>query len=203
MSERIVEEVEPVPASAAGPEPVQPQSPQELKEVRAQQQLLTDVDPSLTDADKVAQLLQVDPNTGLSAEAKRRLEKFGPNELASAPPVPKWKKFLQQFQDPLVYLLLAATVISLIAWFIERGHGGDGEALPFDAIVIVLILIVNAVLGYVQEAKAEQAVSALSEMTAPQTNVLRDGRIQCINTTDVVPGDLVLPRQACALPKRA
>ncbi len=193
MSERIVEEVEPVPASAAGPEPVQPQSPQELKEVRAQQQLLTDVDPSLTDADKVAQLLQVDPNTGLSsAEAKRRLEKFGPNELASAPPVPKWKKFLQQFQDPLVYLLLAATVISLIAWFIERGHGGDGEALPFDAIVIVLILIVNAVLGYVQEAKAEQAVSALSEMTAPQTNVLRDGRIQCINTTDVVPGDIVV-----------
>ena len=73
----------------------------------------------------------MDTNTGLSsAEAQRRLEKFGPNQLASAPPVPKWKKFLAQFQDPLVYLLLAATVISLIAWFIERSHGTAGEVLP-------------------------------------------------------------------------
>lgn len=188
MSERIVDTEQ-----VDNPEPVQPENPHEMEEVRAQQALLRDVDPSLTDASEVATLLNVDPKTGLStAEAQRRLAKFGPNELASAPPEPAWKKFLRQFQDPLVYLLLAATVISLIAWFIERAHGGDGEALPFDAIVIVLILIVNAVLGYIQEAKAEQAVSALSEMTAPQTNVLRDGRMQTIPTTNVVPGDIVI-----------
>ena len=157
----------------------------------------TQVDPSLADAQTVAQSLGVDLNTGLSqAEAKRRLDKYGPNELASAPPVPKWKKFLEQFKDPLVYLLLAATGISFVAWFIERANavpGAEGgEALPFDAIVIVLILIVNAVLGYIQESKAEAAVEALSSMTAPQTNVLRDGQIERINTVDVVPGDIIV-----------
>ena len=161
--------------------------------VQSQEGLLHDVDPSLTEANKVAKALDVDTNTGLSsAEAQRRLEKFGPNQLASAPPVPKWKKFLAQFQDPLVYLLLAATVISLIAWFIERSHGTAGEVLPFDAIVIILILIVNAVLGYIQEARAEQAVEALAQMTAPRTSVLRDGKIVHINTADVVPGDIVV-----------
>ena len=161
--------------------------------VQSQEGLLHDVDPSLTEANEVAKALDVDTNTGLSsAEAQRRLKKFGPNQLASAPPVPKWKKFLAQFQDPLVYLLLAATVISLIAWFIERSHGTAGEVLPFDAIVIILILIVNAVLGYIQEARAEQAVEALAQMTAPQTSVLRDGKIVHINTADVVPGDIVV-----------
>ena len=161
--------------------------------VQSQEGLLHDVDPSLTEANEVAKALDVDTNTGLSsAEAQRRLEKFGPNQLASAPPVPKWKKFLAQFQDPLVYLLLAATVISLIAWFIERSHGTAGEVLPFDAIVIILILIVNAVLGYIQEARAGQAVAALGPMTAPQPSVLRDGKIVHINTADVVPGDIVV-----------
>ena len=171
------------------------------------------IDPSLADAQAVAASLGVDPNTGLSqAEAERRLAQYGPNELASAPPVPKWKKFLAQFKDPLVYLLLAATGISLIAWFIEKANAAPGaeggEILPFDAIVIVLILIVNAVLGYIQESKAEEAVEALSQMTAPQTNVLRDGKIARINTVDVVPGDMVVtdvcsPPPACAWRKRA
>ena len=163
------------------------------------------IDPSLADAQAVAASLGVDPNTGLSqAEAERRLAQYGPNELASAPPVPKWKKFLAQFKDPLVYLLLAATGISLVAWFIERANatlGAEGgEALPFDAIVIVLILIVNAVLGYIQESKAEEAVEALSHMTAPQTDVLRDGKIARINTVDVVPGDMVVLGEGDSIP---
>lgn len=163
------------------------------------------IDPSLADAQDVAASLGVDPNTGLSqAEAERRLAQYGPNELASAPPVPKWKKFLAQFKDPLVYLLLAATGISLIAWFIEKANAAPGaeggEILPFDAIVIVLILIVNAVLGYIQESKAEEAVEALSQMTAPQTNVLRDGKIARINTVDVVPGDMVVLGEGDSIP---
>ena len=169
----------------------------ESEEVRAQEALLGEADPSLTSADDVAKALNVDPSQGLSEEeAKRRLAKFGPNELATAPPVPKWKKFLAQFQDPLVYLLIAATIISVIAWFIEKANaqpGAEGgEVLPFDAIVIILILIVNAVLGYMQEAKAEAAVEALAQMTAPQTSVLRGGKVMRINTADVVPGDIIV-----------
>ena len=199
MDDRIID------PSALSREPhVEPEDAKETQEVKAQQALLNDVDPSLTDADQVAQALNVDPRTGLSSdEAKRRLDKFGPNELASAPPVPKWKKFLQQFQDPLVYLLLAATAISLVAWIIEKVNaapGAEGEALPFDSIVIVLILIVNAILGYMPEAKAEEAVNALSEMTAPTSNVLRNGRVERINTTDIVPGDILVLGEGDTVP---
>ena len=199
MDDRIID------PSALSREPhVEPEDAKETQEVKAQQALLNDVDPSLTDADQVAQALNVDPRTGLSSdEAKRRLDKFGPNELVSAPPVPKWKKFLQQFQDPLVYLLLAATAISLVAWIIEKVNaapGAEGEALPFDSIVIVLILIVNAILGYMQEAKAEEAVNALSEMTAPTSNVLRNGRVERINTTDIVPGDILVLGEGDTVP---
>ena len=199
MDDRIID------PSALSREPhVEPEDAKETQEVKAQQALLNDVDPSLTDADQVAQARNVDPRTGLSSEeAKRRLDKFGPNELASAPPVPKWKKFLQQFQDPLVYLLLAATAISLVAWIIEKVNaapGAEGEALPFDSIVIVLILIVNAILGYMQEAKAEEAVNALSEMTAPTSNVLRNGRVERINTTDIVPGDILVLGEGDTVP---
>jgi len=84
----------------------------------------------------------------------------------------------------------------VIAWFIEKANaqpGAEGgEVLPFDAIVIILILIVNAVLGYMQEAKAEAAVEALAQMTAPQTSVLRDDKVMRINTADVVPGDIIV-----------
>ena len=200
MDDRIID------PSALNREPhVEPADAEESKEVKAQEALLHDVDPSLASADEVAEALNVDIHTGLSSEeAKRRLEKFGANELASAPPVPKWKKFLQQFQDPLVYLLLAATAISLVAWIIEKVNAAPGaeggEALPFDAIVIVLILIVNAVLGYVQEAKADEAVNALSEMTAPTSNVLRNGRVERIATTDIVPGDVLVLGEGDTVP---
>ena len=152
-------------------------------------------DPSTADVDQVALALNVDPDQGLAeAEAARRLEEFGPNELAGAPPVPAWRKFLQQFKDPLVYLLLAATAISLVAWVVERSHpaAGGGEPLPFDAIVIMIILILNAALGYAQEAKAERAVDALASMTAPHASVLRDGQVVSLETSRIVPGDVVV-----------
>ena len=152
-------------------------------------------DPSTADVDQIALALNVDPDQGLDeAEAARRLEEFGPNELAGAPPVPAWRKFLQQFKDPLVYLLLAATAISLVAWVVERSHpaAGGGEPLPFDAIVIMIILILNAALGYAQEAKAERAVDALASMTAPHASVLRDGQVVSLETSRIVPGDVVV-----------
>ena len=101
--------------------------------------------------------------------------------------MPAWRKFLGQFADPLIYLLLAAVVVSLVAWVLE-----GAEAAPFDAIVIAAIVVANAVLGYVQEARAEQAVAALQRMAAATAGVVRDGREQRIPAAEVVPGDVLL-----------
>ena len=102
----------------------------------------------LAPRDVVAQL-QTDPTRGLSSdEAQRRLQQYGPNQLQSVPPIPKWRKFLAQFTDPLVMLLLVAVVISLVAWYIEGMH-----ELPYEAIAIVAIVLLNAVIGYFQEAR--------------------------------------------------
>jgi Ca2+-transporting ATPase len=94
---------------------------------------------------------------------------------------------LEQFADPLIYLLLAAVVVSLVAWALE---GGDGA--PVDAIVITVIVLLNGVLGYAQEARAEQAVAALQRMAAASATVRRDGRQQRIPAADVVPGDVLV-----------
>ncbi|WP_314687293.1 cation-translocating P-type ATPase [uncultured Bifidobacterium sp.] len=161
-------------------------------------------DPSLVPSEDVARALEVDVSRGLDeAEAARRLERFGENRLQGTPPVPAWRRFLLQFRDPLVYLLLAATGISLVAWFVERANAAPGartESLPFDAIVIVLILVLNAALGYVQEARAEKAVDALARMTAPQTSVLRGGRVVRIDTTGIVPGDVLVLGEGDTIP---
>jgi len=126
-------------------------------------------DPSVVDVAEVADALAVDLGSGLSpAEAARRLAVDGPNELRAVPPVPIWRKILAQFRDPLIYLLLAAVVISLVAWVVA---GGDGW--PVDAIVIAAVVVLNAVLGYVQQARAESAVAALQEMTAVTSSVAR------------------------------
>ncbi|OTA25978.1 haloacid dehalogenase [Alloscardovia macacae] len=153
-----------------------------------------DADPSISEISTVEKAMNTSIEHGLSsAEAAARLTKFGRNELASKPKDPAWKRFLAQFQDPLVYLLLVATVISFVAWTIERStNPADAEPLPFDCIVIVLILIVNAVLGYIQENRAEAAVEALAQMATPQTTVLRDGRVSSIATAEVVPGDVII-----------
>lgn len=161
-----------------------------------------DKDPSLLSFDDVEQALSTSMGRGLtSAEAARRLEKFGPNKLKGKPPVPKWKRFLQQFQDPLVYLLIAATIISFITWIIQNNQpGAEHEAVPVDAIVIILILIVNAVLGYLQESKAEQAVDALSKLSEPTSAVLRDGQVRRIPIEEIVPGDVLVLAEGDTVP---
>ena len=94
---------------------------------------------------------------------------------------------LAQFANPLIYLLIAAVVVSLVAWLAEGGEG-----VPFEAIVITVIVVLNGVLGYVQEARAEQAVAALQRMAAATAGVLRDGHEERIATADLVPGDILL-----------
>ena len=122
-----------------------------------------------------------------AAEAARRLTRDGPNELRSAPRVPLWRRVLAQFQDPLVYLLLVAIAISVAAWVVEGSSG-----LPIDAIVIGVILLLNAVIGFVQEEKAEDAVAALADMTAASATVLRDGREESVHSADLVTGDILV-----------
>ena len=145
-------------------------------------------DPSLTNADEVAKALGTDVDKGLTtAEASRRLAEDGPNELRSAPRLPTWRRVLSHFQDPLVYLLLAAVVIALAAWAMQGLAGW-----PLDALVIATIVLLNGALGFAQEAKAENAVAALSRMTTASASVLRDGQACRIPSTDLVRGDVLL-----------
>jgi magnesium-transporting ATPase (P-type) len=146
------------------------------------------VDPWLRPASDVAADLNTDVANGLTArEVAARLQRYGPNQLDATPPVPRWRKLLGQFADPLIYLLLAAVAVSLGAWALE-----GREEVPFEAIVIAAIVILNAVLGYVQEARAEQAVAALQRMAAASAGVLRDGREQEVPATEIVPGDILV-----------
>jgi Ca2+-transporting ATPase len=112
---------------------------------------------------------------------------MAPNELQSAPRQPTWRRVLSHFQDPLVYLLLAAVVIALIAWVIEGSVGW-----PVDALVIASIVLLNGVLGFVQEAKAQDAVAALAKMTAATASVLRDGQVLRVPSSDLVRGDMLV-----------
>jgi P-type Ca2+ transporter type 2C len=147
--------------------------------------------PSILDAEVVGAALGTDLHNGLGAkEAAARLARDGSNELRAAARVPTWRRVLAQFQDPLVYLLLGAVVIALAAWLIEGKHGW-----PVDAIVILLVVMVNGALGYAQEAKAENAVAALADMTAATCSVVRDGQLLRIPSADLVRGDVLLLAQ--------
>jgi Ca2+-transporting ATPase len=139
-------------------------------------------------ADAVLAALRTDAKAGLSeAEARARLEQYGPNELAAAPPVPAWRRFLSQFQDVLVILLLVATAVSTLLWLYE-----EEMALPYEAMAIGAVVLVNAIMGYVQESRAESAVAALRRMSAARAHVLRDGERRTIDAAAVVPGDILL-----------
>jgi Ca2+-transporting ATPase len=147
-------------------------------------------------AEDVIAALGGDAERGLTTEeARRRLAKYGPNELQAEPPIPAWRKFLAQFQDILIILLLVAAAISLIVWLYERD-----EPLPFEALVIFAIVLFNGILGYVQEARAERSVAALRALAAAEASVLRDGQLQRVPATDVVPGDIILIEEGDTLP---
>jgi P-type Ca2+ transporter type 2C len=145
------------------------------------------MDPTTLPAADVAERLGTDPETGLTAaEAAQRLASHGPNVLVRHAARPWWRKVLHQFADPLVYLLLVAVAVSVVAWFAEGATG-----LPVDAIVIVAVLVLNAGIGLAQERRAEDAVAALARLTAATATVVRDGRLEQVPATDIVPGDLL------------
>jgi Ca2+-transporting ATPase len=139
-------------------------------------------------ASEVIAALGSDQQRGLSDdEASARLAQYGPNELAAEKPPPAWRRFLAQFRDVLVILLLIATAISTALWIVERD-----AALPYEAIAILSVVLLNATMGYVQESRAEAAVAALRAMSAAGASVIRNGERRSVPASEVVPGDIIL-----------
>ena len=152
-------------------------------------------------ADAVIAALGSDLARGLSpTEVQRRLIEYGPNELKSAPETPWWERLIEQFQNFLVIILLVATVISMIEWLLQDPRE---TALPYEAIVILAIVVLNALLGFFQEARAERSVRALMALAAPESTVVRDGERQRIAARDIVPGDIVLVEAGDKVPADA
>lgn len=131
-------------------------------------------------ASEVVQRLQSDSESGLSdQEAANRLQRFGENRLAAAAGTPRWKRFLSQFQGLIIGLLLVSAAIA----------GMLGEWI--DAIVIFAIVVINGILGFLQEDRAEKAIDALRKMAAPKAKVRRNGVVQTIRAAQVVQGDIL------------
>ncbi len=145
-------------------------------------------DPSTTDIAALAAAFGTDPQQGLTtAEAASRLARDGPNALRAAPQRPAWRRALAQLRDPLVGLLLAAAAVALLAWWVEGRHGW-----PLDALVIAVVVLLNALIGWLQENKAASAVAALARMTAASASTLRDGRVQRLPSSELVRGDVLV-----------
>ncbi|MFD3004839.1 cation-translocating P-type ATPase [Thermus tengchongensis] len=124
---------------------------------------------------------------GLSSEeARLRLKEYGPNALPEKPPEPLWRKFLRQFQSPLIYILLFALAVDLVLWGLEGAQG-----LPLESLAISAILLLNAGLGTLQEKRSEDALRRLKALAEPMAWVLRDGEFRRIRSREIVPGDVV------------
>ena len=131
---------------------------------------------------------------GLStAEADQRRQKFGPNELKEGEKVTLIQRFLAQLKDPMLLILLAAAAVSAVTSLLA------GESIS-EALIILAVVILNAVLGVYQESKAEQAIAALRDMTAATCKVLRDGRQVTLPSSQLVPGDVVVLEAGDAVP---
>ena len=144
--------------------------------------------PHLEDVGMVARELDTDIGLGLSsAQAQARLNRDGPNALRVQPVKPAWHYLLVQFQDPLVYLLLVAVAITLAIWWLS-----DSRDWPVDALVITLIVLANAFLGFFQETRSQRAVAALARLTQTSSSVIRNGALTRIPSEQLVVGDLLV-----------
>lgn len=157
------------------------------------------ISPYRQSVNEVLTVFGTDPRNGLSeGEVRARLVRYGKNELMAEKPVPAWRKFLAQFQDVLVVLLLIATLISAGLWLYERD-----SALPYEALAIFAVVLLNAVMGYIQQSRAEEAMAALRQMTAAQASVIRDGIQQSVPATELVPGDIIILEEGNTVPADA
>ncbi len=134
-------------------------------------------------------------SAGLSSErAAERLAQYGPNKLKEAEKPGFWKRFLTQLKDPMLIILLAAAGVSALTGAIA------GESEWAETIIILAVVLLNAVLGVLQESKAEAAIEALQTMTAATCKVLRDGKMAVLHSDELVPGDVVLLEAGDAVP---
>ncbi len=132
-------------------------------------------------ADETAQRLETSPQSGLSdTEISARLARFGPNALLEKRARPLWRMLLDQFSDFMIIVLIGAAIIS--------GIVGDVE----DSVAIIVIVILNALIGFVQEYRAERAMAALKRMSEATARVLRGGHVETVDVPELVPGDVVL-----------
>ena len=144
-------------------------------------------------ADQVLSDLQSGPEGLSAAQAESRLAEYGPNRLREAPKATLLQRFLQQLRDPMLLILMAAAAVSAVTNYLSHE--------PFTEVLIILaVVLLNAVLGVIQESKAEAAIEALQTMTAATSKVLRDGAVAELESSRLVPGDVVLLEAGDAVP---
>ena len=149
----------------------------------------------LASAEEVLEEQASNAETGLTASvAQQRLSQFGPNKLDEEEKTPLWIRFFQQMADPMVIMLIVAAVISAVTGMIQ------GESEWADVVIIMAVVIINSALGVIQEAKSEEALEALQEMSAAQSKVIRDGKMTMLHSSELVPGDVVLLEAGDSVP---
>lgn len=148
--------------------------------------------PFVEDVQTLLNSLQTDKQNGLTSEqVAERVEKYGANKLQEKKKKSTFIKFLEQFKDAMIIILLLAAAVSFVIAISEGiNHGTWGEL--FEPILILFIVVLNAIMGVAQENKAERALDALKNMSAPHARVLRDGQEKIINADELVPGDVIL-----------
>ena len=147
----------------------------------------------LSSIEEVLKAQNATPDGLSGAEAEKRLEQFGRNKLKEGKKDSLLKRFLDELADPMIIILIVAAVISGITAYYE------GESFT-DVIIIMAVVIINAVLGVVQESKAEAAIAALQEIAAATSKVMRDGKIVTLKSEELVPGDIVVLEAGDSVP---
>ena len=145
-------------------------------------------------AEEVLRDLGVGAEGLTTAEAKARLEKYGPNKLKEAEKPTLFQRFIEQLKGPMLIILMIAAGVSAVTGMLA------GESEWAEVIIILAVVLLNAVLGVIQESKAEAAIEALQTMTAATCKVLRDGKMTVLHSDELVPGDVVLLEAGDAVP---
>ena len=137
---------------------------------------------------------------GLSdSEAAKRLETNGKNKLKEAKKVSLVSRFISQLKDPMIIILIIAAIVSAVTEYIEAAKIGEAF-VPTDTIIIMVVVLLNAILGVIQESKAEAAIEALQEMSAATSKVIRNGKLVSVKSEDLVIGDVVVLEAGDAVP---
>ena len=136
---------------------------------------------------EILEKLRSDLNTGLRTEQIEKIREFyGENKLVEEKKESIFIKFLKQFNDFMIIILIAASIVSAIMAYVQNTND------YLDSIIIVAIVILNAIMGVAQEAKAEKSLEALRKMSAPTTKVKRDGVVKIVPSIELVPGDYII-----------